>query len=286
MGRSFKIRVTRRVRALIEDRLGVTLPLGLFKCNLGAELCLEPPCRLSGGVDALFPLHLGSFSFFNAQESGARVLTRGVKIGRYTSIATDCAIGLMPHPVDRLSTSPTIYEPKVDRWARRYVPTLPEQPPYEVERPITTIGNDVWLGHGVKVLKGLAIGDGAIVAAGAVVTKDVPPYAIVGGVPAKLIRMRFDEATIARLKQSEWWRYDLRTIGKVDFSDIGATLDALERAIASGEAREWETKIVTPADLRPYSRSVPFFAELGPEWIRIKAFGLWLVHRKRRRAHR
>ena len=105
MGRSFKIRVTRRVRTLIEDRLGVTLPPGLFKCSLGADLRLEPPCRISGGVDALFPLHLGSFSFFNAQESGSRVLTRAVKIGRYTSIATDCAIGLMPHPVSEISTT-------------------------------------------------------------------------------------------------------------------------------------------------------------------------------------
>jgi acetyltransferase-like isoleucine patch superfamily enzyme len=67
------------------------------------------------------------------------------------------------------------------------------------------IGNDVWLGSQCLILSGVTIGDGAAVAARAVVTKDVPPYAIVGGNPARLIRRRFDDATVARLQATRWW---------------------------------------------------------------------------------
>ena len=67
------------------------------------------------------------------------------------------------------------------------------------------IGNDVWIGEDVKIIGGVTIGDGAIVATGATVTKDVPPYAIVGGVPAKVIRYRFDMPTIDFLLKDKWW---------------------------------------------------------------------------------
>lgn len=70
------------------------------------------------------------------------------------------------------------------------------------------IGNDVWLGVDSKILSGVHIGDGCVVAAGAVVTKDVAPYSIVGGVPAKVIGRRFDEQTIKRLEEIQWWNWD------------------------------------------------------------------------------
>ena len=114
----------------------------------------------------------------------------------------------------------------------------------------------------------------------AVVTKDVPPYAIVGGVPAKLIRYRFDEETIRRLESSEWWKYDLRSVGNVDFSDVGAALDAIERAKTLGAAKEWRGRIVTALDLHPYGSRVPFFFDFSEGWLRLKVFGLWIVHRR------
>ena len=67
------------------------------------------------------------------------------------------------------------------------------------------IGNDVWIGYEAVVMAGVHIGDGAIIASRAVVTKDVPPYTIVGGTPAKKIRMRFDEDTIVQLQELKWW---------------------------------------------------------------------------------
>ena len=75
-----------------------------------------------------------------------------------------------------------------------------------------TVGNDVWIGYEAVILSGVTIGDGAIIGARAVVTKDVPPYTIVGGVPARPIRRRFDEATVQRLSALRWWDWDAEKI--------------------------------------------------------------------------
>ena len=74
------------------------------------------------------------------------------------------------------------------------------------------IGNDVWIGYEAVILSGVHIGDGAIVATRAVVTKDVPPYTIVGGIPAKAIKKRFDDATIAKLLRLQWWNWPFEKI--------------------------------------------------------------------------
>jgi virginiamycin A acetyltransferase len=74
------------------------------------------------------------------------------------------------------------------------------------------IDNDVWIGYEAVIMAGVHIGDGAVIAARAVVTKDVPPYTIVGGTPARKIRMRFEEETIARLQQIQWWNWSVEKI--------------------------------------------------------------------------
>ncbi|SFE92977.1 CatB-related O-acetyltransferase [Spirosoma endophyticum] len=78
----------------------------------------------------------------------------------------------------------------------------------------TVVGNDVWLGYRATILPGITIGDGAIIGAYSVVTRDVPPYTIVGGNPAKLIRKRFDDADIARLLELRWWDWPIEKITK------------------------------------------------------------------------
>ena len=86
----------------------------------------------------------------------------------------------------------------------------------------TVIGNDVWTGRNATILAGVRIGNGAVIGAGAVVTKDVPPYAIVGGVPAKIIKYRFSPEQIEAMEQIQWWNWDDQTIADRfdDFLDI------------------------------------------------------------------
>lgn len=83
---------------------------------------------------------------------------------------------------------------------------------YPINRERLVIGNDVWIGYEAVVMAGVTIGDGAIIGARAVVTKDVPPYTIVGGVPAKPIRKRFDDETIERLLDLKWWDWPIEKI--------------------------------------------------------------------------
>ena len=89
------------------------------------------------------------------------------------------------------------------------------------------IGNDVWIGYEAVIMAGVHIGDGAVIAARAVVTKDVPPYTIVGGTPARKIRMRFEEETIAKLQQIQWWNWPIEKIRQSLPYIMNGTVDRL-----------------------------------------------------------
>jgi len=120
-------------------------------------------------------------------------------IGKFCSIAQNVQIGLGNHPTSMVSTHPAFYS-NTQPLAKSYS-TGDFFSPYKH----TSIGHDVWIGANAIVLDGVSVGTGAIIAAGAVVTKNVEPYAIVGGVPAKIIKYRFDKETINRLLRSQWW---------------------------------------------------------------------------------
>lgn len=98
------------------------------------------------------------------------------------------------------------------------------------------IGNDVWIGACARLMEGVTIGDGAIIAAGAVVTKDVPPYAVAGGVPARVLRYRFGPETAARLLALKWWEKDRAWIKAhaEEFEDAGRFLERLRQSGEEG----------------------------------------------------
>ena len=129
------------------------------------------------------------------------------EIGKFCSIGQKVSIGLGRHPVkDFASMHPLFYSDL--GWVQ---PVLVDKSGFD-EMPRTTIGNDVWIGAGALILSGVRIGDGAVIAAGAVVNKDVEPFDIVGGVPARLIRKRFTDSEIAAIQQDPWWNKGLTWI--------------------------------------------------------------------------
>lgn len=128
-------------------------------------------------------------------------------IGRYCSISSDVRTVSGTHPTSGfVSTHPCFYSTKKQA-GFTYVnkASFKEDVFADSDRHFVVIGNDVWIGSNVLLLPGVHIGDGAIVAAGAVVTKDVSPYSIVGGVPAKEIKKRFSEEEIKKLMEIKWW---------------------------------------------------------------------------------
>lgn len=152
------------------------------------------------GRSNLSNVSLGAMTYV----SSARI--SNAKIGRYCSIGFESIIGLGTHPTRYLSTHPAFYSA-----AKQSGVSFATESSYTEYQSIE-IGSDVWIGARAIVLGGISIGDGAIVAAGAVVTKDVPPYAIVGGVPARLLRYRFPEDVIQELLDWKWWNSSMENV--------------------------------------------------------------------------
>lgn len=145
-------------------------------------------------------------------------------IGRYCSIGSDCIIGQEKrnHPINWVSTHPFQYE----RGGLEYSPV----------NEAVKIGHDVWVGHEATIMEGVRVGTGAVVATKALVTKDVPPYAIVGGNPAKILGYRHDDSIIKRLLDSQWWELDISLLSDLPCNDPVSFLSRLETVGATNKA--------------------------------------------------
>jgi acetyltransferase-like isoleucine patch superfamily enzyme len=129
------------------------------------------------------------------------------EIGAFTSIADNVSIGDVNHPMDWVAMSPVFYAGRDIIKKKFSTHPLPEI-------PTTHIGNDVWIGRSAMIKAGISIGDGAVIGMGSIVTKDVAPYTIAAGCPARTIRMRFNDDTIHQLLATRWWDLSEEDIAK------------------------------------------------------------------------
>uniref|UniRef100_UPI0040478E3C CatB-related O-acetyltransferase n=1 Tax=Algoriphagus sp. TaxID=1872435 RepID=UPI0040478E3C len=172
----------------------------------------NPTCRIYNGVVLNESKLEGMNVLFNDTQILLSTLGRhtyvqkrttivNAEIGKFCSIASYVSIGPGIHRIDGVSTHPSFFLKNTP-----LLKSFVNIDSFESSKK-SIIGHDVWIGENVIVLDGVKIGNGAIIAAGAVVTKDVEPYAVVGGVPAKHIKYRFDLNTIDLLQKCEWWNY-------------------------------------------------------------------------------
>jgi virginiamycin A acetyltransferase len=188
-------------------------------------------------------LTVGAFSYCH----GSFLSETRASIGRYCSIAGGSHPFGPSHPIDRISTSTFTYDPSYEALARTFGRADYRTIPYDQMEAPVTIENDVWIGEDAIFRGGVTVGTGAVIAARSVVTRDVPPYAIVAGMPARVIRSRFPTGLVDRLLQSRWWDYcfaDLPTC----FDDPERFVEELRRLVGDGVIAPWTPQRIDLAE--------------------------------------
>ncbi|WP_325175504.1 CatB-related O-acetyltransferase [Cereibacter sphaeroides] len=229
-------------------RVGLRLPGMRETKSLTTTSRIEAPATIIATVVPGAELRVGAFCSL----SGGTL--NNVHFGRYCALAAGTVIGTHEHPTDWLTTSRTAYWPQVYGWDELVAPDRASdiragKRPFTGSCPVTEIGNDVWIGQGCFIKSGVKIGHGAIIGARSVVTRDVPPYAVVLGTPGRVVRLRFAEPLVERLLALQWWRYSIYDLFAAPFDDVARAIDVIEDRIAEGAVTPYEAPVVTPADL-------------------------------------
>lgn len=193
-------------------------------CNIGVHSYFEGYNVI--GNNTAFDGYIGRGSYI-----GDSSIVIG-KVGRFCSIAGNVSVVTGRHPVSFVSTSPSFFSTRKQNLLSFVSESKFEEFKNASENYPVIVGNDVWIGFGVTIIAGVTIGDGAVLLAGAVVTKDVPPYAIVGGVPAVIHSYRFDDGTIKELLRTAWWNKSMEWIytNSDKFLDINTFLEFVKNS--------------------------------------------------------
>ena len=190
----------------------------LKSCRLGRYAAI-------GERVVLREVSVGDFSYFERHAEAIYA-----DIGKFCSIAANSRINALEHPIERITQHKVSYRPN------EYFRWLGVDAAFKERRQAKTvrIGHDVWIGHGAVVMPGVSIGNGAIVGANAVVTRDVAPFEVVAGVPAKTLRLRFAPEICARIERLAWWDWPVTRLAEaipdMQALPIGEFLDRWEQA--------------------------------------------------------
>lgn len=182
--------------------------------GLGDEPLVHPgavvrDCRLGAWTEvgpgwSLLDVEFGDYSY----AAGSDGVVHHARVGRFCSLASHAVINPGDHPMERVTQHHVTYR------LRQYGLAQADDAAFFDwrRRRKVDIGHDVWIGNGAKVMAGVSIGTGAVIGAGAVVTRDVGPYEVAVGVPARVVRRRFPDEVVARLLDSAWWDWDRATL--------------------------------------------------------------------------
>lgn len=199
-------------------------------------------------------LSLGAFSYCRTP-----LIAHDFNAGRYCSIATGVSLSDQEHPIDRISTHPFTTHSHMSQLAAKEFGREHKITPHQFLKPAPVIGNDVWIGQGAMIKRGITIGDGAVIGARALVTKDIPPYAVVGGTPAKVLKYRIpDEGLRAEVQALKWWDYNYADFPQTDPGDIPLFVKTFSAALERDEIRRLDdTAVNVAAELKAFLGLMP-----------------------------
>lgn len=175
------------INSQIQDRVTIGDNSNIVSCHFGSNIAINRRCYINNSI-------IGDYSYV-----GLNCVINYTQIGKFCSIARGVDIGGFNHDYTKVKTMPEFRFKQLFETQERVNTNLNE------EEGLCKIGNDVWIAAGAHILHSVTIGDGAVIGAGAVVTKDVEPYSIVTGIPAKTYKKRFEQKYIDKLLKIQWW---------------------------------------------------------------------------------